>query len=1760
MTGTLATTAAPNAVNFPPYPSLHRPELVQYWINKISPTPNNTWSKFLGSGSVGVNLALARQIMLRPIGAAPIPSGSSTVWVDHPNFTGSNPGNANSSGLFDPVNGPWDVDNDGDGIADSVWVDLGSPVQTATDGTIYKPLYAIRVLDLDGRLNVNAHGNSGQLETAYNTLAPVTANFAGAGGNVQNPLTPSTLTPTAAAATTNPAPGSGYGTAEINLEPLFTQQTGLNAATQYQYLLAGNTSLTGSATATYEGRYGESPSGMSTTSATYDSTQQPSASTPPYAGLTLSGDVELTASALGLVKHWDLPFPGYPTMLTAYGSAPDLWGRSFTALDIGGTPLMPTLSATPFQSTTAATTWAGGLGGQNDTINNPYVLNLSRGSGRGVKSTGAIDNPFTPLELERLLRPYDSDVGTLAPRLAALLGVTSLSTAPSGTTVSPVTLLLRQVTTDSFDLPSPNLLMANTAAALSRANLAARTVLSPAPFASSAADLLTARIAAAGGLSGDPMLSGTHSGWNNIPIQLQLMLPPDLLNGQRFDINRPFGNGRDDDQDGVVDEPDEYYLGEPAWIVPSGSAAPMNSGTSPFASGSSSGASSAAINLSIDWNGDGTIDQNDALMARHIMARHLYVLAMLLVDPALLNTKTSATLNQSTAILYDDDGPKGFSLNNNKTQIQYALAQWAINAVDFRDRDSTMTPFEFDINPFDGWGVDGVLSTADDASSERGLVWGSERPELLITETLAWHDRRTEDLTNGGGTVSNGDYGSGSATSPKTPDFDQRLMPMPACFIELYNPWTTQYSELSTATGEQTGAPSAAEVPGEFYFDTNTANPGFAPYATYPTAQQPIGVVLNKTAIDPSGMTAPSPVWRMIFVNNGANIIAGGTQVPAYPPSAAGPDPRMIDPDDPIPGNLTGAGGGPVFANYIDRIVYFVAPTGTYPAGFPSANCVAYYPGPMQPTPASLKPGRYAVIGSVGEAAGSPGGAAYTNMSKLGRTSTANDNDADPNSNLRRIVLTPSASTQANQVTIYNSGQTATEPGPLLGGGAAVQGAQNAVAIALDYALSSTGTPGARSFAISDPIAGYPAGNGTDGAGETLCAAIANSPYDVPITGGDPNIPSMMLNQTIPWYRTVHLQRLANPQMPYNATTNPYMTIDSASVDVTAFNGVSTTQDPTPSGGTQSASSGPLCSTQRGDQYVLPATVPTSSTSRPQSLASQANLLWVHEFAHTTGAGVLSTGHSQGSAPNSIFTPALNHSIGYLSQMYGIASGAANAPYTAAASTAFTSANYPAPSPYLGMPTTPFPWLQWNNRPYTTPLELALVPKSRSSRLLFDYSGGNATAATTLYNSQSGAVVLKPNYFPTGGASAIDAGTATVPFFGHLLNFFDEASTLATSVPSAGNLYRLFEYLQVPSRFVGTETVLSPLGSTYGIMNSNAASTTPTLLSGDAASGAKPAWNNSTSVPYTLGSSALGTYLRPPLNKVSEFRDPGRVNINTVQDPVVWQGVVGGSYYPQLAPLTATGTPPPNIAGTMITTLSGTTTPTASTGSPATGVAVGNGLPATVPTNMPSYFINPFRSFSGAALTNSIYASSSYTAPAYSATSQSFVTIGLKAPYAHGIGLFGTANALHDLDTTLLRPSSVGITTGTALFDSQVLAAAGTPQPYNDPTRSPFFRLQNSSRMTNLLTTRSNVYAVWITVGYFQVTPWYGYTSPPSPTIVYDTAHQDGYQLGQELGGDSGQITRHRAFYLFDRTIPVGFQRGVNHNVQNAILLRRYIE
>jgi hypothetical protein len=108
----------------------------------------------------------------------------------------------------------------------------------------------------------------------------------------------------------------------------------------------------------------------------------------------------------------------------------------------------------------------------------------------------------------------------------------------------------------------------------------------------------------------------------------------------------------------------------------------------------------------------------------------------------------------------------------------------------------------------------------------------------------------------------------------------------------------------------------------------------------------------------------------------------------------------------------------------------------------------------------------------------------------------------------------------------------------------------------------------------------------------------------------------------------------------------------------------------------------------------------------------------------------------------------------------------------------------------------------------------------------------------------------------------------------------------------------------------------------------------------------------------------------------------------------------------------------------------------------------------------------------------------------------------------------------------------------------------------DETNRNSYFRYQAIQRLSNLVTTRSNVYAIWITVGYFEVSP-----APVRSGTTYDAnIYPDGLQLGAELGSDTGDVKRHRAFYIFDRSIPMGFEPGRDHNTSNGVLVRRYIE
>lgn len=76
-----------------------------------------------------------------------------------PDWTGSpNPAAANFNANYGKV--VYDVDNDGDGTKESVWIDLGFPVQRdPKTGKYFKPLFAFKVEGLNGKLPLNSAGN-----------------------------------------------------------------------------------------------------------------------------------------------------------------------------------------------------------------------------------------------------------------------------------------------------------------------------------------------------------------------------------------------------------------------------------------------------------------------------------------------------------------------------------------------------------------------------------------------------------------------------------------------------------------------------------------------------------------------------------------------------------------------------------------------------------------------------------------------------------------------------------------------------------------------------------------------------------------------------------------------------------------------------------------------------------------------------------------------------------------------------------------------------------------------------------------------------------------------------------------------------------------------------------------------------------------------------------------------------------------------------------------------------------------------------------------------------------------------------------------------------------------------------------------------------------------------------------------------------------------------------------------------------------------
>ncbi|HVU88819.1 MAG TPA: hypothetical protein VHD36_15965 [Pirellulales bacterium] len=1833
-----------------PLPSLHRPDLLLYWNNRwnSSSTLGNGHYLFPSSAlsapggtiydaitSNGANnyftaRNLLRKITLRPLAIQDDPSTPNVDESENPYFTGSNP-------VFDPINGPWDVDNDGDGTPDSIWVDVGFPVQTGPDGRRYKPLAAILCLDMDGKLNLNAHSSWAHVPSA---TTPGLSRF--------NPV----IAPFAQVSDTTPSGaylkiGSGYGPPEISLHSLFEPGLDLPGAPfiptgELYNLLGGNlTSAT-----KIEGRYGELGISSALAGAPYNSSAGPGVSLvdEPFNWLDELGYPQISNLG-GFPEHQNLYLPmtssfgnftinasafsgNIWTTRSAFGSPPDLDGDGMIGLDLRGQPLYidyPQVYGVNNGLSGIATDT--GWGERDETIDDPYELDLSynaRNDGYSAtlafstfasnllaingstNSVVSIDAPFTAAELEQILRWNDADAPSLPDRLRLLAPNAFTNSAPTLKTASntytgrypyyPELAQMRNlVTTHSFDVPAPSMLFTAPEHALELQTNRFAGYGAPPISGGHLSQLLAARIYRDNG--GPP---------SNVNVAISQLLPPDLIAGEKMNINRPFGNGVDDNQNNVVDEVGEY---EQWWgAVYNGTAVQFDVNNDGVADGySPSGGSYSDANTDgvVDWrdggpnsashgdmNGDGTVNALDAWAsppARQLLARHLYVLMMLLKDD---NYVVNADING------DGYPPTGTNATPGNAQaaidVAYYMAQWAVNVVDFRDSDAIMTPFEFDIYPFRDddpsatpsmpgtWDVDGVLTSTnigaaltsnDDTATYRGLVWGAERPELLITETSATHDRRTRDTDKDNGIKK---YRTDS-TNPD-PTFDQVRRPQGSLFVELYNP------NSPVAIANEIGG----RAPNELYTAAGTDPVSGAPM---------FGLNLAMRAPPKPGSTvAGAPVWRLAILNQSAfanlNMPARQVVLP-YNATSGTPNITPITPNPNIPATPAQVPAGiPV----IDRVAYFTSQpldaTGALNVPSPATGTLdvepwrQFYPqivGTNKPeTYAIIPPNHYAVVGSasplpdlyVSNTASPPWAGAIS--TPLGNRDQSLDNGSnDPSYPLTyiqdrynfRIVFTPN-------VYVYNdvAGQNVGHYGPpiasstysvvkpaigipmapLLFSTTSLVGTYTSSG-ALNYSAASRSTR----FSITEPSAGYPFTTATNATVKTAGGASVPSydenayydptlwtvgaaqgfpdlPYDQDATyflanGNaqfpntyDQNRPSFLAGANADSTTTgktpptvVYLQRLANPLLPWDANANPYIIVDHMAVDLTMYNSEKSTN---PSGGGTTVEK--LNNPTTGNLATVSGT--TWSFDSRQRSGNPANTPTNPDYSFNNIWYPFGWFHP---GANSISNFMTNSSWGCLNSFYGymntILGGKTLGPMWNGANgtpapplqvnsqpTGQTLTNQQAD--YLGDPTLPFPWFNWNDRPYVSSKELMLVPVGSSASMLAEMTVGTPAQWPGVVSVPTTAV---PSYDPNdpnlGSMAPIQspyeptALSTQQPLpkgeFGHLPNMFlSPHYTGATrTLPSSANFYRLLDFVHVPSRFTGTENWL-----------------TPTVMQGN---------SNVAGVPVHQ--------LHPPFNRISRFRDPGRVNLNTIFDPFIWQGIMDEGKAPQV------GTPPWLYLWQM---MCNSRLGTGNTAYDVSGVYLNTSMTSLLgaaPVS-PSIFGVPFRSSSGHTL---VPLNAMRTVP---------------------------SGGEREVDGTMLRASLVNNAyplfeyPGPALhqwtengpYTDPYTGVAGIPAAHDNPNRNPYFAYKAMRRLDNLLTTRSNVYAVWITLGYFEVTP--APSSDPQRAVKYP----DGWVLGQEVGADTGDIKRHRAFFMYDRSIPVGFERGENHNVHKGILLERYIE
>ncbi|WP_168564111.1 hypothetical protein [Crateriforma spongiae] len=1367
-------------------PSFHRPALINYIVNQydlssasraeletiveaIRRATFRPLSFAQGQFSDANNNVLPNAINPQFNGGNTDPAFSTPLLVDRDaGSTGSIPQMIGLDQLVNAlVNGPWDVDNDGDGVPDSIWVDFGLPTKTAPDGRLIKPLVAPLIEDLSARLNVNAHGTiDSPVDLSSSENEPWFDPTPRTGNNVNREI----------------YRGIGFGPAEIVLpygNVVHADAQVLAGGTQYSNLLTGR----------YQNRLGIAPAW-------------------PYAYPGLQGNDLLDS----LINR---PRVGSRWLGAGTGLSADPFGRGGYGLSRSGR-LFVAGSGTIVRNYDAGPPVRTQI---DENIDDPYEMDP-----RGVLSG---DNAYRTKDMVGLA---DQSLFSRMEQISRLTGLPA-SAARNLTTVST-----------SLDVP----------AALppegSRSQGAPLALM----------EMLLQRLNSDGRISSETDLQ-------NEQAYLDAILPRELKLGQKLDLNRPFGNGVDDafgqlaadtiengrgsrsgvddnangstdeasEGNGVIDEPLEVYYETRAY---------PNAGN----------ANNTATYLSnVRPSGTNGIDGPSYNVAlenpRTLLARNIYVLMMAITGDGY-------------------DFPVADQGNTDPAEYRARrLAQWAVNVVDYRDPDSIMTPFVYDRNPLDGnWNVtydtdgDGYANIDFDGNTVTGnqpaspMVWGVESPDLLFSESLALHDVRVRDTKQEGG-----GSGSDKSDTPPDPDTDQLRIPQGSLFLELFNP-----RQRVLNNNDQQHAPG---LPMELYrYQGGQYRLELDKTVTTPSTNGVVEVPVWRIAIsEPHYDGANSPNDREISPQYIRDQIQSGTLNLA--------DSYSFDPGTPRNpiGTQYNDGNSQHTQNFrpfdelnqdnrrlnLERFIFFtdygsvaelenvthvmpwltgdpnrVARVFFNRSGSNNARLLGEQYLTLAPRPVTYL-GSQVSSGDVAPAGNSPQrfeisnanpviGLAHYNFDTTPLNTPNTTSLSQPGLSLIMGAFAEPLGWQATARPVHGIGLNISEPLPTPTGYYPEPTAQYDSSNSTEYPLIDS------YIDWDDPINDPPRD-------QPLDLLLSNAPVgDLTLDLATSANPAEPMLGTVKNYRTAFLQRLADPTRAFDRVTNPYITIDQMTLDLTVFSGEESESNVGP----------PAVNGNDVDTRYLAGSrqrtgVPSNGTGSHVLFSYTVNdpaTLPIDTTASTYFAFADSDGDTN--------PEGLDHTFNFLNLAFGDVRNPANSNGVVAddVTVVETGANS-----NRGLPLTPFAVHEWLNRDFASPMEVMMVPACSQGRLFEEFTLNDASATNSPYD---------PN------ASSDPPTTFRAPF-GHLLNFFQSDET----EDDASQALRIFDFVATPPRYRGEIEFINPERVPY-VPNPNST--------------------------FLHARKKLSDYLLPPHNKIWDGRRQGRLNLNTIGEYPVWMGLM----------------------------------------------------------------------------------------------------------------------------------------------------------------------------------------------------------------------------------------------------------------------------